>query len=379
MKKIIFVTGGHFTPAKAVIEELIKEKELQIYYLGRKHALEGDKAISLEYQEMKNDPRITFLEITTGRPQRKFTSKTLESLLKIPLGFLQSFFWICKYRPNLILSFGGYVAIPIATIAYFFRIPIVHHEQVLTFDYPSRYLAYLATKVLVSFPALVHGKNSQKWTYTGNPLRPEIFTANFPGELEPMRKLKEKKHLPLIYVTGGNQGSHVINKVILGNLSELLEDALLIWQIGDSQEYQDFQAIQERLIVLPENKKERLVVKKFFLASEIGGVYTLADLVIARSGANTVFELAALGKPALLIPIPWVHHEEQQKNALTLAKTGLAVILDQDKLESDFLETLRAVVHKRSALQRNAVIAKDLLVKKDSAAQIARIVLQQLL
>ena len=137
------VCGGDFTPAKAVMEKIRHTKNWQVFYLGRKSALEGDKALSLEYQELHDSSLAKFLSLTAGRPQRRFTSRTIPSLLKIPIGFLQSLIYILRFHPNVIMSFGGYIAIPVATIGFLFRIPIVHHEQIPAFDYPSKYLSLI--------------------------------------------------------------------------------------------------------------------------------------------------------------------------------------------------------------------------------------------
>ncbi len=342
MKKI-FVTGGHYTPARAVINELIEK--YKIFYIGRKYALEGDTAISLEYQEMKNDKCVTFLEITTGRLQRKFTKNTLPSLLKIPIGFLQSFLWILKYQPDAILSFGGYVSIPVSSVAFIFGIPIVNHEQIPAFDYPSKYLNAIATKVLVSFPHLVK-KNE---IYTGNPVRSEIFHKSIP-------------HPKTIYITGGNQGSHIINSAIFPILDKLLEKYDVIWQTGDSQEFKDFDKVPQ---------KKNLTAKKFFSSSEIGSVYARSDLVISRAGANTVTELAALGIPSILIPIPWVHDAEQQKNAESLSQFSGSIIINQKDLTPDFLlERITEVFESLTDFKNNSEKAKVLYIK-DSAKKIA--------
>lgn len=343
MKKI-FVTGGHFTPAKAVVEELLK-KDFKVFYVGRKHALEGDQAISLEFQEMSGRTDVTFLEITAGRVPRKLTSKSVSSLLKIPVGLFQSLNWILKYRPDAIMSFGGYVSIPISTVAFLFGIPIVNHEQIPAFDYPSKYLNSISKKVLVSFPHLV----KKDEVFTGNPVRPEIF------------KKKIKHQRKTIYVTGGNQGSHTINKAVLEIIDSILDKFDLIWQTGDSKEYKDFDNIPRR---------DHLTVRKFIPSTEIGDVFAKSDLVISRAGANTVTELAALGIPSILIPIPWVHDSEQQKNADTLAEFGGSKVLAQDSLTPQtLLSEINEIMSNLKKFQDLSEKAKSLYIK-DSAKNI---------
>ncbi len=344
---VVFVTGGHFTPAKAVVDKLGK---YNVFYVGRKYALEGDTALSLEYQEMSKRTDITFLEITTGRMQRRFTKNTIPSLLKIPVGFFQSFKWILKYHPKAVMSFGGYVSIPVSTVAVLFGIPVVNHEQIPAFDYPSKYLNAISKKVLVSFPHLVKTKE----IYTGNPVREEIFEDNF--------KLKFSKSKTL-YVTGGNQGSHIINEAVLGCLDNLLEKYNVIWQTGDSQQYKDFDKVPQ---------KPNLLAQKFFSSTEIGSVFKKADLVVSRSGANTVTELAALGKPSILIPIPWVHDAEQQKNAETLTAFGGSKIIPEADLTSQSLNSeIDSMMENISSYKKKSEVAKKLFIS-DAAGEIVK-------
>ncbi len=367
MKKTIFVCGGHFTPAKAVVEALLETQNWRIFYLGRKKPLEGDKALSLEYLELSTDSRLTFLELTTGRPQRRFTSHTLPSLLKIPLGLLVSAYYLLRYQPDVILSFGGYLAVPVVSVGWLLGIPIVHHEQVPALDYPSKYLSLLATRVLVSFPHLLNGHDPQKWLFTGNPIRPEVFQANFTPELEKLATLKKKLSLPVVYVTGGSSGAHTINKTIQTSLPKLLDKTLLIWQTGDSH-FNDFDRAVETISKLPPNKRSRVIIKKFIHGSEIGAVFKLSDIVIGRSGANTVSELIALGKPAILIPIPWVHDNEQEENAKILSSAGAGHILKEPNLSlnsflselTNALTGLEELANAAKKLQRNSPVSATL-------------------
>lgn len=342
MKKTIFLIGGHYSPAQALVNSLQKNQNLKIVYLGRKYSLEGDGAVSLEFQEMKNVSSVKFVQLTTGRLQRNFTIYTIPSLMKIPIGLIESFFFILKYHPVLIFSFGGYLAIPVVIAGYILKVPIFHHEQVPVLDFPSRFLSLLSDKVLVSHQNLIPKNNpNEKWVLTGNPVRQEIYRIHFTPELEKLRVLAKKLKLPVLYITGGSQGSHLINSLVLENLDELAKGHLLIWQTGDSQQFKDYDRNLEKIKKLPPDLQKRIYLRKFILSEEIGAVFDLSDYVIARSGANTVNELKSLGKPAILIPIPWVHDAEQLKNAQMLQNLGMAEVLDQEKVNpNSFLTTI---------------------------------------
>src|SRR5436305_1641956 len=128
--KLLIVAGGggHFAPALAVIEKL--PKEIEILVVGRKYVFEGDRTLSLEYQTATK-LRIPFKTLTTGRLQRKFTRYTFNSLLKIPIGLSQATNILTKFKPDAVLSFGGYISVPVTLAASILRIPLVLHEQTL--------------------------------------------------------------------------------------------------------------------------------------------------------------------------------------------------------------------------------------------------------
>ena len=334
MKKI-FITGGHYTPAKAVIDELLDEYE--IFYLGRKYAMEDDDALAFEYLDLRNLSNLSYLELTTGRLQRKFFIKPLQSIkafLKIFVGFGQSFYWLLKFRPNLVLSFGGYLALPVVIIAWFLGIPILTHEQTL--------VSGLANKIISKFA---------KKTLFGNPIRKEIL------DLKPVKTSG-------IFVTGGNQGSHVINLAV----KKILNKYQVIHQTGDSKnnDYEDLVKINKNTY-------------KFLNAHDMAKALNEATLVISRAGANITTELAFLGKPAILIPIPWSSGNEQYLNAKKLVDAGTAEILEQKDLTGEnLLKLISQMFASLEKYQENASKARKLVIP-NAAEKIAKVISQELL
>lgn len=371
-KKKIFLTGGHYTPAKAVLDELIKLPNWKIYYVGLQHSFEGDRGISYEYLELKNHSQVKFLSITTGRVQRKFTKFTIPALLKVPLGFVQSLIWILRFSPDVILSFGGFVAVPVVLAGWFLDVPIITHEQTTAFGLANKFIQLFAQKVMVSFPSTIPVKNREKWVFTGNPIRKEIEKTNSDEEIKSLSETKQKLKLHAVYVTGGKHGSHIINLTIASNLEALLKKSVLVVQTGDNQQFKDYEYFEKAVGKLPASFRKRIIVRKFFDGEVIGSTYRIADLVVGRAGANTIFDLAYLGKPAILIPIPWSSGNEQFKNAKELEYFGGAVILEQDKIDK-LPEIIIDSLDKIETYRRKAIQAKDLVVS-DSAAQILAII-----
>ena len=124
----VVITGGHLTPALAVIEKIPKDWE--VLFVGRKHAMEGEKEVSLEYQAIKS-LGIKFVDLNAGRVQRSFSRHTIPSLLRIPKAYLKSLRILQNFKPDVILGFGGYVSVPIAIMGKLLGIPSVIHEQSL--------------------------------------------------------------------------------------------------------------------------------------------------------------------------------------------------------------------------------------------------------
>lgn len=326
-KKRIFITGGHLTPALAVIDEIRKANEWEIFFVGRKYPLEGDKAVSLEYRIIKK-LKIPFLELTTGRFQRRFTLYTLFSLLKIPIGFLQSFFYLIKYKPDIILSFGSYLALPVALSGFLLRIPIITHEQTRSAGLANRIIGLLAKRVCISYLSSQKFFPKRKTVLTGNPLRQEIW-ENKPAFWQ------KSIGQPLLYITGGSLGSHKINVLIEEIIKELLSTFFIIHQTGDSKVYKDYERLKEKRNLLPSDLKRRYFLRKYIELGEIGWTLNNASLIISRAGANTVAEIISLLKPAILIPLPYAL--EQKENAKIAEEVGLAKVLDEEVLDSQKL------------------------------------------
>ncbi|MFZ5366434.1 MAG: UDP-N-acetylglucosamine--N-acetylmuramyl-(pentapeptide) pyrophosphoryl-undecaprenol N-acetylglucosamine transferase [Patescibacteria group bacterium] len=354
MKRIV-ICGGHLTPAQAVIEELKKEDRWQIYYFGRKYAMEGKRVPSAE---SKIIPLlgIKFIPIAAGRLQRKFTRFTIPSLLRVPLGFFQSLYWLLKIRPLVICSFGGYVSVPVVLAGWLLRIPILTHEQTTVFGLASKINSFFASKIAVSFPESLKFFPKEKVILTGNPIRQEIFKIRKPSHF-PLRP----SPFPLIYITGGNQGAKVINRAVLEILPKLLGKYTIIHQCGEL----DYENLKLDL-------RENYILTKYVGLEDIGWVLNKADLIVSRAGANIVCEIAALGKPALFIPIPWSYQDEQTKNAQMLVKAGIAEILPQKELTGpSLLNKISEMMANLEKYQRNAPEAKK-LIKPDSSLKIVK-------
>lgn len=359
--KVLIVAGGggHFAPALAVIEALPKDWDFLI--VGRKYAFEGDKALSLEYQTSQK-LGYKFEPLVTGRLQRKFNFQSLTSLAKVPGGFVQALNILKKYQPDVVLTFGGYVSIPVVLAAKTLGLPIVVHEQILSAGLANKIAAKFAQKICVSWEESKKFFPKEKVVLTGNPVRKfQILNFKFPIL---------NAGLPVIYITGGSGGAHAINVLVENCLDKLLTKYVVIHQTGDAQEFKDFARLEKKKESLPQDLQSRYLPVKFVASNEVFSILKQASLVVSRSGINTLTELITFGKPCLLIPLPFGQKNEQAENAQFLKELGLAEVANQEDLTSDALCALIDTMFQN--LKRYESYSQDAkkLIIPDAAAKV---------
>ncbi len=350
----ILLTGAHFTPAVAVIKELIKYKNVQIVYVGRKTTMEGDKAESAESQILPS-MGVKFFPIITGRLQRIFTIYTIPSLLKIPIGFIQALNIILSEKPKVILSFGGYVAVPVVFAGWLFSIPIIIHEQGLVSGLANKISSLFAEKKAISLKKEVFDESV---ILTGNPIRDEVLNPRrkIAVQYQAIFNTAKKEKLPVVLIMGGNQGSHVINLAVEEVLNRLVKMAGVIHVTGDNK-FGDYERLQGR-----GELSDKYLVKKW-IGEEYGGVLSRVDLAICRGGANTLTEVVYLKKPALVIPIPYLYEDEQNKNAKYFKDLGIVRILPQSKLSGkSLMENLKFMLNNLQRIKQRANDAKKSII-----------------
>jgi UDP-N-acetylglucosamine--N-acetylmuramyl-(pentapeptide) pyrophosphoryl-undecaprenol N-acetylglucosamine transferase len=361
----IACVGGHLTPALAVIDALPSDTEL--IFIGRKSSLEGDKANSLEY-DIITKKNIPFIPLSAGRVQRKFTKHSFNSLAKVPYGFLQSLTILLRYRPDVVLSFGGYLSVPVGLAAFVLHIPLIIHEQTLEAGLANKFLARFAKSICISWRQSGKFFPKSKIIFTGNPIR--IFNKH----TNSISLLNEEKDFPLIYITGGSTGAHAINTLVRGCLTNILERCRIIHQTGDAQEFHDFQSLVTLKNTLPKKLQKRYYLAKFIQPYDVGAIMDEASLIVSRSGINTISELLFFSKPCFLIPIPYGQRNEQLKNAQFMKKVGIGEYMIQKELNTHlFLFQIENMLTKRAKYLAQSKEAKS-LIHADAADQIIRVI-----
>ncbi|OGD84625.1 hypothetical protein A2165_02310 [Candidatus Curtissbacteria bacterium RBG_13_40_7] len=361
MKKII-ICGGHLTPALALIDELEKLKNFQIIFFGRKFATEGAKNQSAEYRVI-TEKKIKFFVITAGRFQRKFTRFTLFSILKVPIGFIQSLIYLLMIRPKLIVSFGGYLSLPVVFCGWLLGIDSISHEQASVPGLATKINSLFVKKIFLSWRNTLDFFPKEKTKIIGNLVRKSIdSTKTKLKSLEPFLKKTN-----LILIAGGNQGSHFLNQLVFENL-DLFKTFSIIHQTGTANYKGDLDKARKI-------KRVNYLSIDYLDPADFSAVLNKAKIVISRSGANTVWELALCKKPSILIPLPISASNEQLKNAQILRDAGVAKIINQrDVTPQRLKEVISEVLVNYSKYQKAADKFQKTL-PRNSTAKLAEYIL----
>jgi UDP-N-acetylglucosamine--N-acetylmuramyl-(pentapeptide) pyrophosphoryl-undecaprenol N-acetylglucosamine transferase len=331
MKQLIAFTGGHHNSALEVAKDLRKEG-FEVIWIGHKFASRGDKSLSAEYQEITRSG-IKFLELKAGKFYNKFS---IIEWFKIIFGFLQSFLYLVKYRPSLIFSSGGYLSVPVVIVGWFLGIPSITHEQTVVAGWANKAVSPFVKKILLTYTSSLPNFPPNKSVVVGLPIRKKLLSKKYSKKFEPK----------LIYISCGKQGSHVINEAVFPIIPELTKRFTVVHQTGSNTQTRDLdraRRIKDKL----GDYKDRYIFAPYFFDEEAATYIRSASIIIGRAGAHSVYELVALKKKAILIPIPWVSHNEQLLNATLAQKEIGSVVLEERDLNPDVLkESIMNLVRK---------------------------------
>ncbi len=334
MKKILLTgggTAGHVTPNIALIPGL-HERNYEIYYAGTRKGIE---------RELICREGIKFFCLSAGKLRRYFDLKNITDIFKIAMGLLQSIILIIRVRPDVVFSKGGFVSCPVVWAAWLLGKPVIIHESDITPGLANRLSMPFAKKICFSFPETAKHILTSKGIQTGIPIRQSLFSGN----AEQGRGLCGfTDNKPVIMIIGGSLGSQIVNTTIRESLHLLLPKFNVCHICGKGNLAKDHEGY-----------------KQFeYVNIELSHIFALADIIVSRSGATTLFELLALRKPALLIPLASnASRGDQILNAQSFERQGYSQVLLQEKLTSETLvASLQAAYDHRqemiAAMKRSA-------------------------
>jgi UDP-N-acetylglucosamine--N-acetylmuramyl-(pentapeptide) pyrophosphoryl-undecaprenol N-acetylglucosamine transferase len=339
MKRILFTgggTGGHIFPIIAIAEEMKKkDANLNLAYIGPS---------DFTSKTFLPQAKIKAFYISSGKFRRYFSIGTfffniIDLFIKIPLGIFQAFIIMFFTAPDVIISKGGFGSIPVVIAGWILRIPIFMHESDVVPGLANKIGSKLSEKVFVSFPTSeMEYFPKKKMIESGNPVR-DVLTRGNREEAVKLFNLTSEK--PVVLILGGSQGSSRINEVILDVLVDILQEFEIIHQTGLA----GFKIVQNESLAMIDEGLRRYYHPYFFLdEKELALAYAISDCIVSRSGAGTIFEIALLKKPSILIPLPESAQNHQVRNAYSYAKNGACLVLEEGNFTHHFfLEKLREV------------------------------------
>lgn len=315
MKKIILTgggTAGHVTPNLALIPKL-KENGYDILYIGSYKGIE---------KELIEKAGIPYQAISSGKLRRYFDLKNFTDPFKVIRGYFQARRVMKKYKPDVIFSKGGFVAVPVTTAAKHLHIPVIAHESDMTPGLANKLSMPSCTKICCNFPETLKYLPKEKAVLSGSPIRAELLTGSKEAGLKYAGFTGEK---PVILVIGGSLGSVKVNQAVRGILPKLLLMFDVIHICGKGN-------LDEKLA------KTEGYVQYEYVNEPLCDLFAAADLMISRAGANAICEILALKKPNLLIPLGTsASRGDQILNARSFEKQGFSKVLPEENLTDESL------------------------------------------
>ena len=329
MKVLIAAAGtaGHINPAIAIANKIKKEeKDSKIIFLGTTRGLENDLVPRAGY-ELKH--------IEAYGLSKKISLENINKMRKTIGGIFQAKKIIQEFKPDIVIGTGGYICGPAVIAASINKIPVLLHESNAFPGKATKMLSKKANTVLVSFEEAKNKiTNCKSVVYTGTPVkvRKRDFSEN--EKIEIIKSLGLSNTKPIILVFGGSQGAKKINEALLYLIeNKKINNYQIIWATGPKQYDIIKQELQDKNISI-NNIKSCKIMPYIYNMEEIENI---ADLIVARSGAMTITEIANLAKPSILIPLPNVSNDHQMYNAKVLQAKDAAIIIKNDELTGEIL------------------------------------------
>ena len=334
-------SGGHIYPLLAVVEalrEISKEKQIdpQLYYLGPK----GEEVKILEAAKVS-------IRGLVGGKWRRYAA--LQNILDVPkffISFFQSLWKLFWIMPDVIFSKGGSGSLPVVLAGWFYRVPILVHESDVIPGLSNAIAGKLAKRVAVSFEKAKFYFSPKKTAVTGGPVRPSLLKGGIISPQDAKDALGFDPKRPVLLVLGGSQGAQALNNFVVTNLVKLTEIFQVFHQTGTNN-FKEVEILGKAAMSdVPAGEPHLSYHPRGYLTTEqmkLG--LEAADLVLARSGSNTLFELAAFSKPAILVPLPGSARDHQRLNAYSFAEKGGGLVIEQANLFPDiFFEQLEILL-----------------------------------
>ncbi len=321
MKRIVLTgggTAGHVTPNIALLPKL-KELGYDIQYIGSYNGIE---------KELIEPFGIPYHGISSGKLRRYFSVQNFTDPFRVLKGLGEARKLIRDLKPDVIFSKGGFVSVPVVIAGKQNKVPVIIHESDMTPGLANKLAIPSATKVCCNFPETLEHLPKEKAVLTGSPIRQELLSGNKIAAMDLCGFSADK---PVILVIGGSLGSVAVNNAVRGALPELLRTFQVVHLCGKGK-------LDKSLV------GTKGYIQFEYIKEELRDIFSLADVVISRAGANAICELLALRKPNLLIPLSAnASRGDQILNARSFERQGFSIVLEEDETTK---ESLLAAIQK---------------------------------
>lgn len=323
-------TAGHVTPNLALVPKL-KDRGFEVKYIGSYDGIE---------KEIIKDANIPYFEISSGKLRRYFDMKNFSDPFKVIKGVYQATKILNKEKPDVVFSKGGFVAVPVVIAASMKKIPVISHESDLTPGLANKLSAPFCDKLCVTFRESLSYVKEGKGKLTGTPIREEILTGS---KIKGKKICKFNDDKEILFIIGGSLGAKSINDEVRKNIKEILKDFNVIHICGKGN-------LDSSMVNLKGYNQYE------YVKEDLPHLLQAADYVISRAGANVIFELLALKKPTLLIPLSKkISRGDQILNAKSFEKEGYSIVLDEDEMmeKNSLMEKINELKSRRAELVIN--------------------------
>jgi len=350
-------TGGHTSPAVAIIEELqARDPRLAVQWVGRRGGIEERvcRRLGVPFRSVPIE----------GWPRRASVRRLwVGAKLALSIGF--GLLYVRRFRPQVVVGVGGYVSLPLCYAAQRLGIPTILHEQNKRLGMANQMLAPKAARLLLSYPSTVGDYPQDRARVVGNPVRAEFVSP--PSRAAARERLGLALDVPVVLVSGGSQGAHSLNRAMAEALPQFGADEVqLLWMTGQTG------AAEARGVA--DGAAARAEV--FAFIDDMAAACAAADVIVSRAGASSTAEIAVLGRPSILVPYPHATDNHQDQNARAFEEAGAAVVLPDGECAGERLtRTIRELIGDPERMAAMAQAASTLARPAAAAAIVEEILL----
>ncbi len=366
-------SGGHVYPLLAVAEKLEKSAAEKKLYIEFRYFGPAD-----DYKSIMEHAGVKCSSLISGKFRRYFSLLNILDIPKFFIGLVQAFFKLFWFMPDAVFSKGGTGAFQVVFAAWFYRIPIIIHESDAKPGLNNLLSARFAKRIVISFEYAKNYFNPKKTAWVGTPVRTSLLGEK-PSKEQAKEELGFTPDQPLILILGGSQGAQRINELVILDLKDLMEITQILHQTGTAN-FSEVQRMSQAALLDVAVKTE--IKNRYrampYLEDNMKAALSAADLIIARAGSNTIFEIAAFSKPSILIPLAESANDHQRINAYEFAKTGAAIVIEEaNLLPGIFLTEIRKTL-KNPELLATMGLASQRFFKPQAAEIIAEEILRMI-